>query len=857
MLRSILIVFLFVTLLSAPKLIKADDPIRSVQQATEAVKPDDDTRTDKLGDPLEKHVLHRFGTRRFQHPNGVLELCLSGDEKTIMTFSGSETIGWDANSGKRLWTVERGQGIPGILSLNTGYGLRVMAKARNTGEVISIRVSQNIPIWNPRTGEITELDLPDASVNAKAIDISPNGKLIALGSSESLQVYSRDGKQLFERANNPAKIIADAVDDERGFASGDRLAFTGEFSYARFAPNGKVLALVNSEKPTTLQILDARTGAAIREIATTGRIVRFVFSPDSASIATTERDVAVRLYDVQQAERTWETKLTPADGAENYTSAIDFHPDGSQIAVGAILGPDKSVRLLNAKTGNETKSLGYPGWRPWSLHYSSDGSTLLSSGWNGTVHRWNTITQELLPLLGGIRATSVCSIAAKGGVLAFADSSGTIHIADVDSAETIRELAIEGISWSNIQFNPDGSMLAAGGVDKKKIHLVIWNVADETESHHWSWDFGRDPHSSIHSLSFSGNQIAATVFRQNAAYVWNLTTDQQVAKVKQKGVFGASLNEGKLVTVGWDKRIVEWDSTSGESLRSLKTAEINPGDSRMYKVRVSKDRSMMATSDMNSSIRIYDRDWKEQVVIPNAGSSQQSFALSRNGLWVSWASSRLHVFDVASGDSVFSVFRKIGHLKTINSIEFGPRDRTILTGGEDGVCNLWKFPPPDLPIDDDELFDNLIGKDGKKAFKAFKQLDTEPDRAAKLLEIHLAGFSETEVSKASVRKPIIALGSGDESRIEKAENSLFELGPGVVPLLQAQLESGKLSEAKKTLVSKLAFTIHRRYRRASMLLAQLESTKADSIIERLVKASKSKRTASFFEEIAKYRQSLR
>jgi hypothetical protein len=273
----------------------------------------------------------------------------------------------------------------------------------------------------------------------------------------------------------------------------------------------------------------------------------------------------------------------------------------------------------------------------------------------------------------------------------------------------------------------------------------------------------------------------------------------------------------------------------------------------MYKVRIAKDRSLMATNDMTRSIRIYDRDWNESVVIPNAGSSQQPFALSRNELWVSWASSTLNVFDVATGDPVFQV---TGHNNGIDTIEFGPKDRTVFTGGGDGICNLWKFPAEALPLDGDELFGNLTGQNGKLAFTAFRQLDMDPDLAVKLLDSHLADFSENEVSETVVLKQIIALGSGDESRIKKAEKSLFELGPGVVPLLKERSESGKLSESRKARVAKLAFTIHRRYRRASMLLAQLDSAKADAIIERMIKESKANQSAPFFQEIADYRQSF-
>ncbi len=830
-------------------------PAASAQQDdTAVVKP----RTDKLGDPLEKHVIHRFGTRRLQHPAGVLKLCQSNDGSTVITHGNRFVIGWDATSGKQLWQVERDRGIVYRPQLETGYGLRVMTRAAETGEIVSLRTKQNIPLWNPRTGEYKELEFPDADEDTKSIDISPNGKLIAIGGSSEVIVCTRDGKKLFGIANNPKEDIGKVPAPWRGR---DRLGSPGEFSYARFTPDGKLLALVNSEKPMTFQIFDSGTGGAIREIKAAGRVVRFVVSPDSKTVAATERDCGIRLYDIESGKQVWETKLPPNPDAESYTTDIDFHPNGNEIAVGACLGPDRTVRILDARSGEETQKLKYPGWRPWALQYSPDGKTLSSSGWSGGVHRWNTSKYELLPLPGGLRTSPVCSIAGKGNLLAFQDSTGTIHIADQESGDTIRELSLPDTGWSSMQFNPDGTLLASAGTRDDKIHLVVWDVTSGKQLHNWSWDRGRDPHSEVYDISFSGDQIAAEVFRQSAAYVWDMKTGKQLTSVRHRLVFGSTLNDGKLVTAGWDMWIREWDSTTGKELRSLQVGSYGPDgvlrgsdDKRIYKVVVSTDRSLMATADMTSNIRLYDRDWNEVVTINKVRGSQQAFALSRNSLWISRASSKLNVYDIATGDIVFEA---TAHQNEINRIEFGPRDRTVLTGGDDGICNLWELPTPKSRVDDDKLFANLIGTNGKLAFAAFRQLDADADRAVTLLEARLKPFAETDVDKAEVRKHVVALGSGKAELVKRTRTKLFELGPGVVPILRAELASQSPSEEKKSAITKLAFEIHRRYRRASMLLAQVGSDDAAAAVQRLRQASKSKSVAAFIEEAARYQQSLK
>ena len=118
------------------------------------------------------------------------------------------------------------------------------------------------------------------------------------------------------------------------------MKFGGDFCYGRFSPDGKLLALVYSSEPNTIQLFEATTGTEVRKIEGGNRIVRMEFSPDSSQIVATERDISARLYDIQTGERLWEYVIKPPNAAESYTSDVAFRPDGRQIAVGAPIGSD-------------------------------------------------------------------------------------------------------------------------------------------------------------------------------------------------------------------------------------------------------------------------------------------------------------------------------------------------------------------------------------------------------------------------------------------------------------------------------------------------------------------------------------
>src|SRR6185369_12821040 len=106
-----------------------------------------------------------------------------------------------------------------------------------------------------------------------------------------------DGESLFRVENHPDKPLE--------FDSTDRLKFGGDYSLARFSPDGKILAVVTSETPEAIRICDAADGHELRRITLKSRLVRMAFSPDGKRIAASERDAAVRLYDVDTSKQIW------------------------------------------------------------------------------------------------------------------------------------------------------------------------------------------------------------------------------------------------------------------------------------------------------------------------------------------------------------------------------------------------------------------------------------------------------------------------------------------------------------------------------------------------------------------------
>src|SRR5207237_949639 len=149
-------------------------------------------------------------------------------------------------------------------------------------------------------------------------------------------------RALFDVPNNPAGPAMPPGQNQ------DRLLFGGHYACGRFSPDGRVLAVVTSDAPEAVRLCDAATGRELRRAGLAARALRLSFTPDGRRIADTERDGAVRAYEVATGKRAWEYAVQLRDPFENFTTAVVVSPDGRTVAAGA---SDNAVHLLDADTG--------------------------------------------------------------------------------------------------------------------------------------------------------------------------------------------------------------------------------------------------------------------------------------------------------------------------------------------------------------------------------------------------------------------------------------------------------------------------------------------------------------------------
>ena len=680
-------------------------------------------QVDRLGDPLPQGALVRLGTLRFQPPQCVNDMVLSPDGKTLVTIGGL-IVAFDTATGKQRWEANANESE--YESHGSRYGGCGLAFASHGRWLYMPSHRDEVTVWDVFTGHQRILSIHPGNHMCRSVAVSPDGRKLALGGAERLIVCDTQGTLLFEIKNDQHG----GVTKDRN----DRLAFDGHYSAGWFSPDRKTLAVVTSDKPDVVRLVDSETGRELSRVALANRLVRMAFSPDGKRIAATERDNAVRLYAADTGKPVWSHIIKLTNIYENYTSCVTFSPDNKIVAVGAT---DNRIYFCDAATGNEIARLSGHHWYPWGLAFTSDGRILYSAGLDGTIRRWDVAARKQLPPPTGVHGSEVVTASPDGQTLAYADDFGHVHVVDAKDGSERRTLNRPDVNYSQLAFSPDGGRLAGGAAGAGEVHTVVWDVKTGDEVCRFHWPLGRDPNSNVEAFSFSpdGKRLAAAVFRQGAAYVFDLANGIRIAQLKHSQIYGLSFSpDGRtLATAGWDSTIRLIDT---DTWKTRVQTKINDGDARMYAVCYAGEGGWLATAHMDGKVRIWNAADLQRLHLFDVPAHfiYGAMSVSPDSLWLATGgiSGEVSLWDPMTGEKVWDVGRHRGYVYTVG---FGRDSRTLVSGGDDHVDYLWSLRPAgNLPTGDPHaLWDSLTGSNGSAAYQALWALSETPKIAMDLI----------------------------------------------------------------------------------------------------------------------------
>jgi WD40 repeat protein len=497
-------------------------------------------------------------------------------------------------------------------------GLEIIALGGHKDIIQSIRFSpdarllaagsyQIVTVWNAPTGGL-KATYAGHDDQVKAVVTLPDGSgVVSAGLDRTVRFWdpggkptrqfgtvapvlavalARDGKTLaLGGADNIVRILESAGGKERFALAGH----TGPVTGVAFLGEGRRVASVSADgtgRIWTLRPEEAETEAPADPLVlaaegATSPLRAIAVHPDGQRISTAGDAGAIRIWDGESGRST-----AAIDGTGTPVLALAWSPDGAQILAGC---GDRSARLVDAAGGRLLQHLtGHPG-PVRAVAFSPDGQRLATAGAEGGVKIWETASGQGVIAFGHTapkeKDKDKDKDAAVPPIEAVAwTAAGTFVTASAD--KTLKSWTFEG-AWSerrplgphvfrvlSLDFNPDGTLLAAGGGEPSRSgELKLWEVGKGMLVR--SLD-------ALHSDTIFGVRFSPDGSRLASGGADKFLKVTRVADGKELKSFEGHTHhvlavdwksDGKqLASGGGDNVIKLWDVEAGEQLKTLPPA---------------------------------------------------------------------------------------------------------------------------------------------------------------------------------------------------------------------------------------------------------------------------------------------
>ncbi|EAU29406.1 predicted protein [Aspergillus terreus NIH2624] len=483
----------------------------------------------------------------------------------------------------------------------------------------------------------------------------------------------------------------------------------GVVSAVAFSPNGKILASGSSDTKVCLWAIDAATASGTPTQTLSGHtdmVKAVAFSPNGQILASASDDQTLRLWTVDSATATIEPKQT-IGGHTDLVNAVAFSPDGLLLASAS---SDKTIRLWYLGSPELTSHMftGHGG-RVNAVTISPDGKQLASASSDKTIALWSldhpgTANSEFKSLPNEVNAIA---FSPNGEMLVSGSSNGELILwsigPELATTRAVKLLYHSVDSIHAVAFSPDGTKFASASSDAT---VCLWDVNTSISDTCIARLTGHE--NCVRSVAFSSDgNIFASASNDATVRLWDIdsATNTGVSHCPEtchKGMVTAvalSPDDRMLASASSDAtvRLCSIDPTTGTSifkqslyLKSWATTVAFSPDSKLLATGTTW--GVVLYEIVPECAEIVSEDWLDP------SDSVNAVVWSFNGKMLASASSDqiIYLWNISSSAHGLRILgnesqKLIGHKGSVSTAAFSTDGTILASGSTDTTVRLWSI----------------------------------------------------------------------------------------------------------------------------------------------------------------------